>query len=524
MNISYATGNVIRSSLDFANFKFPNNLPTEEWGGNEARSYNNYLRPIANLFENDKEELGLIKDLYSSWLNMKNSVVNGCSVVKTTVNSVNYYEVQRGAFIYEGQIYYIFPACEALAKQIEKEYELAGNADTLRIKITYDYDANKYSYFYVKNEVPTGTSTATSAVAVINDLLTKLGISKAIESHVVLPIFKNTNDTKIYFNGSSVISGSPSGKYTLIATIANSAITASITVSTINGARIEDTTIENSKIKNNKITIGNTVVNLGGAETNFTGINSINSVDMKKDYSTGNIVFSLSDGTSLIIPKGKAYTLNTSCAKAYDDDASLADGNNVPTNSAVKGYVAKLVNGSVSHFTGEMIFDAGLTVTNGKQITSNGKFKTTDATDAAISGTSLSGSASIYTAGGIEAVGNIYSKGNVLGLNAGTYSKRELKENITDFTEDAVELINGVKVVNYNYKADAEKNHKIGFIADDTHEYFSTVNHNIMDQSNCIGLLIAAVQQLSAENKILKERLDGIDKKSKSRKQQNAAE
>ena len=167
-----------------------------------------------------------------------------------------------------------------------------------------------------------------------------------------------------------------------------------------------------------------------------------------------------------------------------------------------------------------MTFNSGLHSIS--KITSDGQVNVTLKEDASLNSGELSGSASIYTAGGIEAVGSIYSKGNVLGLNSGTYSKRELKENITDFTEDAVGLINTIKVVNYNYKADADKNHKIGFIADDTHEYFSTVNHNIMDQSNCIGILLAAVQQLSAENKLLKERLDGIE--SKSRKSKKSAE
>ena len=41
---------------------------------------------------------------------------------------------------------------------------------------------------------------------------------------------------------------------------------------------------------------------------------------------------------------------------------------------------------------------------------------------------------------------------------------------------------------------------KIGIIADDTHEYISTKEHNTLDTGNSIGLLFKAVQELS--NKI----------------------
>lgn len=538
MNIKYDTGNVIRTSSDFSNFKFPNELPTEEWAGNEARSYVNYIRPIANLFENDREEIGLIKDLYKSIAFNKNSLIKGCKIEKSVIGNDTYYEVGHGAFINNSHIYYIFPACEALAKQIEREYELEGNLDPLGnvgdldVKITYDYDSETYYYTCILNGIEIARDTATKAVSVISNILNAISLQKDIEEfNTVLPIFKNIDNTTIYFNGTSVATGEISGSSnTIIAIIADGEVTQGL-ISSLDGGKIEDSTIENSSIKNHFVTIGSTPIEFGNSESNFTGVNSINGIQQRigtDGTEAGDIIIyyqtSGVTNTQVKIPHGTQFTLGTACERAADTDATLTTDSNLPTNSAVKGYITSLVSGSLTPFTGNIAFNNGLTITNGKTLTSNGQLKTTNNTNASLVNNNLSGSASIYTNGGIEAQKDIYSKGNIVGLNSGTYSKRELKENISDFTEDAVELINGIKIVNYNYKADGDKNHKIGFIADDTHEYFSTKNHNIMDQSNCIGILLAAVQQLSAENKLLKERLDGIESraKSKSRKQQNA--
>ena len=524
MNIKYDTGNVIRTSSDFSNFKFPNELPTEEWAGNEARSYVNYIRPIANLFENDREEIGLIKDLYKGVAFNKNSIINGCTVSKIPVGNDNYYEIDPGAFINMGHIYYIFPACEALAKQIEREYELEGNLDQnlnvgdLDIKITYDYDTITYNYSCKLNGIDITHGTATSAIAVISNILTGISLPRNIEDfNIVLPIFKNIDNTTIYFNGTVITTGEPTGtSNTIIATIANGTTTYGVKA-TINGERIQDATIENSSIKNHFVTIGSTPIEFGNSESNFVGVNSINGIQQRigtDGAETGDIIIyyqtSGVTNTQIKIPHGTQFTLGTACERVADTDATLTTDANLPTNSAVKGYITSLTSGTLSHFTGNITFDNGLTITNGKTLTSNGQLKTTNNTNASLINNNLSGSASIYTNGGIEAQKDIYSKGNIVGLNSGTYSKRELKENISDFTEDAVELINGIKIVNYNYKADGDKNHKVGFIADDTHEYFSTKNHNIMDQSNCIGVLLKAVQELSGEIKKLKEEINEL--------------
>lgn len=77
-------------------------------------------------------------------------------------------------------------------------------------------------------------------------------------------------------------------------------------------------------------------------------------------------------------------------------------------------------------------------------------------------------------------------------------SSRELKTNIRDFNEDAIAILEQVKIVKFNYKQDLE-NEKIGFIAEDTPIELSTKAQNGMDTNSSVGLLIKAVQQLQKQ-------------------------
>ena len=93
---------------------------------------------------------------------------------------------------------------------------------------------------------------------------------------------------------------------------------------------------------------------------------------------------------------------------------------------------------------------------------------------------------------------NVYCQSVIQG------SKRDLKTNIQAFTDDAVELLKSVSVCSYNFKSDMniraeERINYIGFIADDTDERLSGKGHDAFLSNNCIGVLIKAIQELSAE-------------------------
>ena len=83
-------------------------------------------------------------------------------------------------------------------------------------------------------------------------------------------------------------------------------------------------------------------------------------------------------------------------------------------------------------------------------------------------------------------------------------SLREYKENINNFAENAVDLIEGLTVVNYNLKAEEEpKEQYIGLIADDTDPKFSGRDQNKIMLGNTVGILLKAVQELSERVKEL---------------------
>lgn len=88
-------------------------------------------------------------------------------------------------------------------------------------------------------------------------------------------------------------------------------------------------------------------------------------------------------------------------------------------------------------------------------------------------------------------------------INTAPGSKRELKENIHLFDRSALEIVNGTEIVSFNYKEDKNKTPKIGFIADDTDESIAGRNHDLMDYTSCIGVLMKAVQELSERIKEL---------------------
>ena len=532
MNTKHELGNVLRSITDFTNYEFPNELPTEEWAGNEVRAYNNYIRPIANLFENDRENYALIKDtVLSDLYSGENAVISGCEVVKTG----NYCEVKHGIFVCDGIIYCIYPNCDGQTKQLQVLYTAAGRGD-LDLHISYDYDADVYSYTYTTNTVviddiitsaqaTTVEGTANNAVDLLNSLITGLGLTDIdLTQQIILPILvPNNTDTKIYFNKTlnKIVSGTPetAAVYTELASIVDGAIVNTTVLSMMDGNRIHNATINNESLKNNTITIGTTTIELGQGSDVFTGVERVNSTKQYvndklhiEGYASG------ASAASYAVIADDIYELDTACEKEFTVNASLTEPEKLPTAYAVKTYVDDQINGNldrhnnVTFLDGITLSSGALAITSTDGITSNSKLVINNASDAAYASSSVSGNASIFTRGGIEAKGAIYSESDIVGLNAGTYSKREYKENITPFSESALDLIDTVEIVNYNYKADKEHNHKVGFIADDTHEYFATKNHDIMDQSNCIGILLKAVQELRAENKALKARLDKLEK------------
>jgi hypothetical protein len=75
-------------------------------------------------------------------------------------------------------------------------------------------------------------------------------------------------------------------------------------------------------------------------------------------------------------------------------------------------------------------------------------------------------------------------------------SLRELKKDIQPYTANAVDIVNQTHIVNYNLEIDGQDDDFIGFIAEDTPTILSTEDHDRMDMSNTVGIILKAIQDL----------------------------
>jgi hypothetical protein len=96
--------------------------------------------------------------------------------------------------------------------------------------------------------------------------------------------------------------------------------------------------------------------------------------------------------------------------------------------------------------------------------------------------------------------------GNHTALAFFTSSSRTLKTNIRPAAVSALDLVKSVEVVEYTYKADEEQRPRIGFIAEDTDKLLSGPDQKQMDLPNIVGVLLKAVQELTAEVEALRAR------------------
>jgi hypothetical protein len=115
-----------------------------------------------------------------------------------------------------------------------------------------------------------------------------------------------------------------------------------------------------------------------------------------------------------------------------------------------------------------------------------------------------------YGADHFRAAGTAWFTYTAIGsTNFFSTSRRAVKTMINDFQKNAVSLIESINIVEFRYKNDLN-NKRIGFIAEDTIEEVATKSHDQMDINSSIGLLFKAIQELSSENKILKEELQTL--------------
>ena len=95
------------------------------------------------------------------------------------------------------------------------------------------------------------------------------------------------------------------------------------------------------------------------------------------------------------------------------------------------------------------------------------------------------------------------SSGTLTATDITITSSRKAKENIQSTHVKGTDIIDSINVVDFTYINDPDKVPHVGFIAEDTDSLLSTPGRNKMDYTNCIGILLKAVQELSARVKEL---------------------
>ncbi len=95
------------------------------------------------------------------------------------------------------------------------------------------------------------------------------------------------------------------------------------------------------------------------------------------------------------------------------------------------------------------------------------------------------------------------SSGTLTATDITITSSRKAKENIQSTHVKGTDIIDSINVVDFTYIDDPNKVPHVGFIAEDTDSLLSTPGRNKMDYTNCIGILLKAVQELSARVKEL---------------------
>ena len=86
-------------------------------------------------------------------------------------------------------------------------------------------------------------------------------------------------------------------------------------------------------------------------------------------------------------------------------------------------------------------------------------------------------------------------------------SSRTAKENIIPFAPSAVEILNEVDIVSYNYEVDQnDEDTRIGFIAEDTPTILSGNNNDRMDTISVIGLALKSIQEIDKRITILENK------------------
>lgn len=111
----------------------------------------------------------------------------------------------------------------------------------------------------------------------------------------------------------------------------------------------------------------------------------------------------------------------------------------------------------------------------------------------------------------LDGAGNMLLAGQMQATAFYQSSKRSLKKNIVAFNASALDILNKAQVRSFQFKADSTGHTNIGFIADEVPEEISTPGRTGVDQASTVGLLVKSIQELSARNEALENRVKKLE-------------
>ena len=239
------------------------------------------------------------------------------------------------------------------------------------------------------------------------------------------------------------------------------------------------------------------ISNVYASESNYTLLTTFNSFSSSYHVVSGNIYTDINTLQSDVSTNTTNIATNTTTiANVYASESKYT------LTSSFQSFSASIKSFTSSYYTDSASFDSRLDAIDPSKIISGSTTVT-----AYPNGRVIVSSGSNNQQVQFIVSGSGSFTGTVQAISYYQNSLKALKTDILPFSSSAVELIDQVNVVSYFFKNDQSR-FKIGFIADDTHEYLSTKDHNVLDATNCIGLLLKAVQELHKQNQELRKMID----------------
>ena len=90
-------------------------------------------------------------------------------------------------------------------------------------------------------------------------------------------------------------------------------------------------------------------------------------------------------------------------------------------------------------------------------------------------------------------------------------SSREKKDDIKDYSDLALDIVNSAEIKTFSYKDDKTKNIHVGIIAEDAPDVMTSKDKKTFAMSDTIGVMLKAIQELSDEVKDLKTRIEYLE-------------